>query len=40
VVSSAAPEVRDRVDKEIRALVDEPLVEFPMITSVIVTDRV
>jgi SAM-dependent methyltransferase len=40
VVSAAAPEVRNRVDKEIRALVDEPLVEFPMITSVILADRV
>jgi SAM-dependent methyltransferase len=40
VVASASPEEQARVDSEVRALVTEPLVDFPMITSVIVGDRV
>jgi len=40
VVASATPEVQKRVDAEVRALVTEPLINFPIITHVIVADRV
>ncbi len=40
VVASATPEEQQRVDAEVRALVTEPLIDFPMITSLIVADRV
>jgi SAM-dependent methyltransferase len=40
IVAAATPEERARADAEARALVKEPLVDFPMITSVIVGDRV
>jgi ubiquinone/menaquinone biosynthesis C-methylase UbiE len=40
VVAAASEEERARTDAEVRALVTDPLVDFPMITSVIVGDRV
>jgi ubiquinone/menaquinone biosynthesis C-methylase UbiE len=40
VVASATPEEQQRVDAEVRALVTEPMIDFPMITSLIVADRV
>jgi hypothetical protein len=40
VVASATPEEQQRVDAEVRALVTEPIIDFPMITSLIVADRV
>jgi SAM-dependent methyltransferase len=39
-VAAASPEEQRRVDAEVRGLITEPLVDFPMTTSVIVADRV
>jgi SAM-dependent methyltransferase len=39
-VATATPEEQARTDAEVRALVTEPLVDFPMVTSVTVGDRV
>jgi SAM-dependent methyltransferase len=39
VVAAASPEEQARVDAEVRALITQPLVDFPMTTSVIVSDR-
>jgi SAM-dependent methyltransferase len=40
VVATATPVDQARTDAAVRALIAEPLVDFPMITSVIVGDRV
>jgi SAM-dependent methyltransferase len=40
VVAAASPEEQARVETQVRALVQEPEVDFPMITGVIVGDRV
>ena len=39
-VAAASPEEQARVEAQVRALVREPEVDFPMITGVIVADRV
>lgn len=39
-VAAATPEEQARTETEVRALVKEPFVDFPMITSVIIGDRV
>jgi SAM-dependent methyltransferase len=39
-VAAASPEAQARVEARVRALVREPEVDFPMITNVIVADRV
>lgn len=39
-VAAASPEEQARVEARVRALVREPQVDFPMITNVIVADRV
>ena len=39
-VAAAAPEEQARVESRVRALVREGEVEFPLLTSVIVSDRV
>ena len=39
-VAAATPEQQEQVEARVRALVRDPVVDFPMITSVIVADRV
>jgi ubiquinone/menaquinone biosynthesis C-methylase UbiE len=40
VVAAASPDVQAGVEAEVRALVREPTIEFPMATGVVVLDRV